>query len=478
MSCIYRLFIAIIFLAAVVYCPQTQAEEWPTYMHDNARSGVTSETLDLSVLQQLWVYTSPCPPRTAFSGAAPWDAYHDMDHEIVMADMRDFDSALFVSVIGDSVYLGSSVTDSVHCLNIHTGVQKWAYTTDGPVRFPPSCYNGKLYFGSDDGYAYCIDAADGSFGWKYTPIPPGDLRRVGNNGKLIPMWPIRTGTAIEEGNIYFAASLVPWRDFYLCSVDATTGAENYSKSFSDHSTPIGAILTSSTGIYLTKGRTFPAVYNRSDGSFNANFLSSGQSGGQSNSGIGNGGVYALVTSDSTPQYVYGRGLAYGGNSHSTDTSRLRAYNASTKVSIATHSSAIAMVVSDGKAYILTDSTLQAVNRPSGSTVWTKTGLDHSPCSLIKAGSHLFVGGNGKVVAYDSSNGNESWSKLVNGRVRSLAAANGHLFASTDTGRVYAFGRIPGDLSGNGIVEIEDFFFFLGAYLDCTNPVDPGCTPAP
>ena len=478
--CICRLFIAIIFLGAVIYCPWAQAEEWPTYMHDNARSGVTSETLDLSALRQGWVYTSPCPPRTAFGGAAPWDAYHDETHvnDIVMTDMRDFDSAFFVSVIGDSVYLGSSVTDSVHCLNIHSGVQKWSYTTDGPVRFPPSYYNGKLYFGSDDGYAYCIDAGDGSFVWKYNPaVADGkDVRRVANNGKLIPMWPIRTGTAIQEGNIYFAASLVPWRSSYLCSVNAENGTENY--RVSGGSTPMGAILTSSTKIYLTQGRTYPAAYNRTTGSFSGNFTSTGYGGGQSNTGNANGGVYALITSDSPPQYVYGHGLAYGADNHPTDSSRLRAYNASTRDSIATHSSAVCMVVSGGKAYIITDTTLQAVNRPSGTTAWTTSGLDYSACSLIKAGDHLFVGGNGKVFAYDSSNGSELWTKPVNDRVRGLAAANGHLFASTDTGRVYAFGGIPGDFSGDGKVDLEDFFFFIGAYLNCTNPTDLNCQESP
>ena len=410
-------------------------------MHDNARSGGTSETLDLSALRQVWVYTSPCPPRTAFAGAAPWDAIHDVGHRAVMTDMRDFDSALFVSVIGDSVYLGSSVTDSIHCLAIHSGEQKWAYTTDGPVRFPPSYDNGRLYFASDDGYVYCVDAGDGSFVWKYTPIPPADRRLISNNGKLIPMWPIRTGTAVAGGHVYFAASLVPWRESYLCSVNATDGTENY--RVSGGSTPMGAILTSSTKIYLTQGRTFPSVYNRANGSLNRNLESSGYGGGLTNAGNANGGVYALITSDSTPQFVYGRGQSYGADSHPTEGSRLRAFNASTADSIATHAAAICMVVSDGTAYILTGTSLHAIARPAGPTVWTTgAGFDYSPSTLIQAGSHLFVGGNGKVVAYDGSNGNELWSKLVTGRVRGLAAANGHLFVSTETGHIYAFGGVP------------------------------------
>jgi len=433
-----RSWFATLCLAAAISPPMAEAEDWPTYMHDNARSGGTAETLDLSTLRQAWVYTSPCPPRTAFSGAAPWDAIHDVGHRAVMTDMRDFDSAFFVSVSGDLVYFGSSVTDSIHCLDIHSGQQKWAYTTDGPVRFPPSYDNGRLYFASDDGFAYCIDARNGSFQWKYTPIQPADRRLISNNGKLIPMWPIRTGTAVAGGNVYFAASLVPWRDSYLCSVKATDGTENY--RVSGGSTPIGAILSSATKVYLTQGRAFPSVYNRIDGSLIRNFESTGLGGGLTNAGNANGGVYALITSDSTPQFVYGRGQSYGADNHPTDASRLRAFNASTADSIATHPAAICLVVSDGKAYILTGTSLHAVTRPAGPTVWTtNAGFDYSPSALIQAGNHLFVGGTGKVVAYDRSSGNELWSNLVTGRVRGLAAANGHLFVSTDTGHIYAFG---------------------------------------
>ena len=91
----------------------------------------------------------------------------------------------------------------------------------------------------------------------------------------------------------------------------------------------------------------------------------------------------------------------------------------------------------------------------GSTQWSKTNLDYEPYVLIKAGDILFVGGTKKVVAYDcSDNGNEVWSKIVTGRVRGLAAANGHLFASTDTGHMYAFGSPRSDLKGDGKIDAD------------------------
>ena len=37
------------------------------------------------------------------------------------------------------------------------------------------------------------------------------------------MWPVRTGVLVESGQAYFGAALVPWRESFLCAVDAETG---------------------------------------------------------------------------------------------------------------------------------------------------------------------------------------------------------------------------------------------------------------
>ena len=36
-------------------------------------------------------------------------------------------------------------------------------------------------------------------------------------------WPIRTGVTVMGDTAYFAASLLPWKESYLCAVDALTG---------------------------------------------------------------------------------------------------------------------------------------------------------------------------------------------------------------------------------------------------------------
>ena len=93
------------------------ANDWPTYRHDNRRSGVSQEQLPVQ-LKEAWVYKSSAPPQTAWSGPAKWDAYSGNKD---LQSMRNFDPAFFVTSVGKDVYFGSSVDNAVHCLDAGTG---------------------------------------------------------------------------------------------------------------------------------------------------------------------------------------------------------------------------------------------------------------------------------------------------------------------------------------------------------------------
>ncbi|MGD8500167.1 MAG: PQQ-binding-like beta-propeller repeat protein [Phycisphaerales bacterium] len=442
--------------ALVVLCAfgSAVAGDWPTYMHDNARSGVTTETLALNELDEGWVYVSPAPPQVAWDGGAPWDSYRSSSSANVceLTPQRDFDFVFFVTVVGDRLYFGSSVTDSVHCLNTRTGRQKWFFTTNGPIRYPPSHDDGRLYFGSDDGYVYCINAGNGSFVWKYSPA--GDTRLVGNNGSLIPMWPVRTGTAVLDGKVYFAASLVNWQTSYLCSLDAQTGSDSGAGlySVSGGVTPMGAIMASATKLYLLQGRLSPYAFNRATGSVSGTFGDRGQS-----------GCYALLTSDS--RFVRGHAKVHA------EGYELAEHNADTRDRIAAHPNGRRLIVSGDMAYLLRKTSLSAINRSNGNAIWSVP--CDCPHALILAGDVLFAGGTNKVAAYSTANGGELWSRVVKGRIRGLAAAGGRLFVSTDTGNIHMFGRayLPADLNNDGVVDLLDLAMFAGDYLKCTDPTN-------
>ena len=43
----------------------------------------------------------------------------------------------------------------VYAIDISTGKEKWIFFAEGPVRFSPTIWNNRIYFGSDDGFVYC-----------------------------------------------------------------------------------------------------------------------------------------------------------------------------------------------------------------------------------------------------------------------------------------------------------------------------------
>ena len=454
------ILIAFMFL---MFSSAALALDWPGYMHDNARSGVTAESLVLGDLDQAWVYESLVPPMRAWSDGPPWDSY-SLGNSV---PMRDFDTAFFVTVVGDNVYFGSSVTNSVHCLDVPSGQQKWFYRTDGAVRFPPSYSNGNLYFGSDDGYAYCITASNGSLVWKY--CPGSDQRVIMNNGNLITMWPVRTGTAVLDGKVYFAASLVPWESTYLCSVDAETGSASGAGLYKSSGgiAPNGAILASDQYLYLPQGRYYPQVFHRSTGASAAAIS-------------GTAGTFALLTSDGpTTGFVYGTGLfSTSGNKLTGNSDRIASYPAGK-----------CLVVANDTSYAITEScsvettsgykynyitNLKALDRTDGGSVKWNAPCNTRRFTVILAGNLLYTGGVGKVEAHSITDGSVVWSAPVNGRVRGLAAANERLFVSTDTGKIYMFGSgcVAADFNCDDSVDILDFVTFAADYLKCTDPETP------
>ncbi len=442
------------------------AEDWPTYQHDNRRSGITKEQLP-RYLERDWVYNCPALPQTAWAGAAKWDAYAAIKP---LKSMRNFDPVFYVTAVGDSLYFGSSADDSVHCLDAETGKINWSFCTDGPVRMPPSLHNGKAYFGSDDGFAYCLNAKDGSFVWKYKPSE--QVRLIPSNGKMISLLPCRTGVMIHDKKAYCAFSLLPWEQSFLCAVNPETGSDTglgLYKVTLNEITMQGAVLASDEQLYVPQGRSAPLVFNRSDG--------------KKLGTVTGGGTYALLTEDS--HLIHGPGnktgwLAENKNDH-----------------IVTFDGASRMIVTTAKAYLHRPNELSAFDRfkylelQAGKSQLANTiaekekkikklgkaadtdkteeltkslavlkdslrklNAEINDCfiwkkqcpplhTIIMAGDILFAGSSDQVFAYSTADGEELWSATVTGNAHGLAVANGRLFVSTDRGMIYCFIRNKG-----------------------------------
>ena len=68
--------------------------------------------------------------------------------------------------VGGVLFVPSNVSDSVVAYDLASGAVKWRFVTEGPVRFAPVAANGRVWFASDDGFLYCVDATSGELKWK------------------------------------------------------------------------------------------------------------------------------------------------------------------------------------------------------------------------------------------------------------------------------------------------------------------------
>ena len=254
-------------------CTSEKQEGWPTYRHDGARSGITTDTL-ASDLHLKWIYTTVHAPKPAW--------YQPSEE---LARMQD-DNAYYVTAADGIAYFGCSVDNKVYALDILEGEEKWTFFTQGPVRFAPTIYKGNLYFGSDDGYVYCLKAKNGKLNWKFR-AGPNNKRLLGNE-RMISLWPVRTSVLVDNGIVYFGAGIFPYEGLYVCALDAgngniiwkndTMGDRTYELKYSGIS-PHGYLIASDSILYVPSGRSMPAAFSKTNGEFLYYLTPQGKSGG-------------------------------------------------------------------------------------------------------------------------------------------------------------------------------------------------------
>jgi len=242
-----------VLLTAAAYCA---GGSWPTWRHDAARSGVTTEKL-ADKLKGAWTLELG-PIRSAWPHVARMN--HDRSYEPIIAQGR--------------LYLANPNNDSMAAYDVKTGKILWKIFNDAPVRAAPVYEGGKLFYGCDDGYLYCVSARDGVMQWRYRAAPKGrPVRRHLGNGRFISMWPLRGGPVATKGRIYFTAGVWPNLGVVVHCVSAKTGKAiwiNKGVSFinnvrMDHNrltkvglSPMGYLSLAAGRLIVPNGRSLPA----------------------------------------------------------------------------------------------------------------------------------------------------------------------------------------------------------------------------
>lgn len=411
-------------LAAVVCAPSAHAADWPAWRYDAGRTAASPEALP-DTLHVRWMrqYTQREPV---------WE-------DPLNRDLMPYDTVFEPIVHQGMVFLTFNDKDKVVALDIATGEERWSFYCDGPLRLPPTAYDGKLYVPSDDGHLYCLDAGAGALRWRFRG-GPGERKALGNS-RLINTWPVRSGPVVADGRVYGGASIWPFMGVFIYALDAETGAivwmndgesarfqqQPHGGAYSFASVaPQGAFALCGDALLVPGGRSVPAVFDRATGAFRYyQFAKYSKTGGSFVCAIDDV-FFSHHREQVTNLYAMGDGslLADRMGEHPVLTSAV---------------------------YYMSGPTVRAFDAEAiraKPAEWPQALLWEFPVEargdLIKAGDRLYAAGDGHItaIALPDGAGTEpslAWTRRMDGEVGRLLAADQTLIAVTLDGCVIALG---------------------------------------
>ena len=257
-----RSFLAFLTLFTASHC-RLSAADWPMWRQDQKRNGTSVEVLPVDLKLQ-WSRKLH-QPRPAWPNES----------------RLHFDATYEPVVVGEQLFVGSMVDGSLTAFELETGRENWRFYSNGPVRLAPAVANGRVYFGSDDGFLYCLDAGSGKQLWKVSGASEdrGQRHHLGN-GRLISFWPVRGGPVVDDGVVYFGAGIWPTMGVFVRAVDARAGKVIWTNGDShaieglriDHNysheggiSPQGHLLITKDLVVVPNGRSMPARIDRRTG---------------------------------------------------------------------------------------------------------------------------------------------------------------------------------------------------------------------
>jgi outer membrane protein assembly factor BamB len=415
------------------------AADWPMWRYDPQRTAASPQVLPATLHLQ---WARDYPPL-----APAWPDQEKMQ----------FDVAYEPVAVGHTLFLSSSRHDCIRALDTRSGQERWTFYADGPVRFAPVVWEGRVYFTADDGYLYCVDAAAGRELWKFRG-GPSDRKVIGND-RVISTWPARGAPVIADGTVYFAASIWPFMGVFVHALDARSGTPIWTNdadgslyikqphnadSFAGVA-PQGPLVVNGDRLLVPGGRSIPACLDRRTGKLlRFQIAENNKRGGGSEvytqgEVFFNGGVaFDLATqkplADFSKQVVLSRDALYAFRDGSC-----RAYDAGK----------LTVPDDDDGDWCGDKEKDKDKDKPKAAPAQRWSPVELAACkvpaveTMMRAGSRLYVGAAETVLAIDldvpAKKMTIGWQAKVQGTVVRLIAADDRLFAVTREGRIFCFG---------------------------------------
>ena len=236
------------------------SKDWPQWRFGPGRGSVSPHGLPAQ-LHLHW--TRQLPEAAPAWPASQKKLQFDLAPEPVAADGK--------------IFVPSSANDSLTAYDTRTGKQLWRFYAEAPIRFAPVAMKERVWFGSDDGHLYCLNAADGSLRWKFNGGPRE--RWIIGNGRLTSTWPSRGAPVYRDGKIWFTASIWPFMGIFVHCLDAETGRVIWTNSgdgmnwtVQPHGAPSfatvapqGHLALAGNHLIVPGGRSTPAVFEAATG---------------------------------------------------------------------------------------------------------------------------------------------------------------------------------------------------------------------
>jgi outer membrane protein assembly factor BamB len=133
-------------------------------------------------------------------------------------------------IVGDRLFVAEVDRHRIVCRDVESGDLRWRFTAGARVDSVPTVSQGRVFFGSADGWLYCLRAADGALAWRFHAAP--EERFIVSYDQVESAWPVHGSVVVLDDLVYCTAGRSSYLDggIFLYALNTQTGeVEHYQR---------------------------------------------------------------------------------------------------------------------------------------------------------------------------------------------------------------------------------------------------------